>query len=188
MLKLHPRAALVAALLFMLPLTVPAHDRDYAYANEAKPGQNRIALAIAKETLERHGIKNPTREQIRVALNGGTLTTKTGERIRLEGVLRQREKGMGWGQIAQANGFKLGEVMRHKHDRHDKHEHHDKHRHAHHHRHDHDRHERHARHDRHDRFERHHRHDRVERHDRIERHERAERYERYERPERNRRG
>ena len=180
MLKMHVRAALVAGLLFMLPLTVPAHDRDYRSANETSPGQNRIALAIAKETLERHGIKHPTREQIRVALNGGTITTRTGERIRLEGVLRQRERGMGWGQIAQANGFKLGEVMRHQHDRH--------HRHHHHARHDHDRHERHARHDRHDKFERHHRHDRVERHDRFERHGRAERYERYERPERNRRG
>lgn len=181
MLSLRPNALLAAA--FMLATLSPislAHDRDY---ERASPGQTKIALAIAKETLERHGIAQPTREELKAALNGGTITRKSGERVRLEGVLKQREKGMGWGQIAQANGFKLGEAMRHKPDR----------RHADF-KHRHDRHggklERHAR---HDKFERHHRHDKFERHERHQRAERPERvrherYERYERPERHRRG
>jgi hypothetical protein len=78
-----------------------------------------ISLSLAKATLADHGIHRPTPEQIKAALNGGTITTKSGERVALEGILKQRASGMGWGQVAQANGFKLGEVMRHKHHRHD---------------------------------------------------------------------
>ena len=165
----RPSALFAAA--FMLAALSPislAHDRDY---ERASPGQTKIALAIAKETLERHGIARPTRTELKAALNGGTITTKTGERVTLTGVLKQRASGMGWGQIAQANGFKLGEAMRHRHDRH----HADF-------KHKHDRHggkpEHHAR---HDKFERHERHQRAERPERV-------RHERYERPERHRRG
>jgi hypothetical protein len=68
-----------------------------------------IALSLAKATLADHGINQPTPEDIVAALNGGT--TKTGN-IELTGILELRAKGMGWGQIAQANGFKLGELMR----------------------------------------------------------------------------
>ncbi len=70
------------------------------------------ALNLAQATLASHGIQKPSPEQIETALNGGTITTKAGETIALKGVLQQRASGMGWGQIAQANGFKLGELKR----------------------------------------------------------------------------
>jgi hypothetical protein len=83
-----------------------------------------IALSIAEATLKDHGIHKPSPEQIEAALNGGTVTTKSGEVVKLPGVLKLRASGMGWGQIAQKHGFKLGEVMGngHRHGR-DKHDH-----------------------------------------------------------------
>jgi hypothetical protein len=70
-----------------------------------------ISLALAKATLASHGIRNPTSEEIKAALVGGTITAKSGERVTLPGVLTLRAQGLGWGQIAQKHGFKLGEVM-----------------------------------------------------------------------------
>jgi hypothetical protein len=70
-----------------------------------------ISLALAKATLAGHGIRNPTSEEIKAALVGGTITAKSGERVKLPGVLTLRAQGLGWGQIAQKHGFKLGEVM-----------------------------------------------------------------------------
>ena len=81
------------------------------------------ALAIAKGTLARHGIYRPTPDQIKAALDGGTITTKSGERVVLKGVLDQRANGMGWGKIAKQNGFKLGEVKGHGHKHGDRHRH-----------------------------------------------------------------
>jgi hypothetical protein len=72
-----------------------------------------IALKLAKASLAEQGIRTPTPEQIRAALNGGAITTGSGERVKLEGVLALRANGMGWGRISQEYGFKLGEVMRH---------------------------------------------------------------------------
>lgn len=91
-------------------------------------GNVNIALSLAKATLAEQGIHRPTPEQIKAALNGGTVTNKSGERVVLPGVLKQRASGMGWGKIAQANGFKLGEVMRHgpHHQRFAEHKHHDR--------------------------------------------------------------
>lgn len=81
------------------------------------------ALALAKASLAERGIRNPTPEQIKAALNGGTITTKSGQRLSLPGVLKLRANGMGWGEIAHKLGFKLGDVKRaHKDDkRHHKH-------------------------------------------------------------------
>ena len=76
-----------------------------------------ISLNLAKASLAEHGIYSPNPEQIKAALNGGMITTKSGERVQLAGVLAQRASGMGWGEIAQSHGFKLGELMRHKPDR-----------------------------------------------------------------------
>jgi hypothetical protein len=80
-----------------------------------------IALSLAKATLADHGIRNPSPEQIKAALNGGTVTTKSGAQVTLPGVLKLRASGMGWGRIAQKHGFKLGEVMRDDHHRRHKH-------------------------------------------------------------------
>ena len=138
-------------------------------------GNVNIALTLAKATLAEQGIHRPTPQQIEAALNGGTITTKSGERVRLPGILKQRASGMGWGKIAQANGFKLGELMRHKHADFKHHRHHADLKH-----HKHHRAELHK-----VRFERHERHHRVERPELAVKFERSERPER---PERNRRG
>ena len=71
-----------------------------------------IALNLAQATLAEQGIRNPSPEQIRAALNGGTVTNSRGDQVKLPGVLELRASGMGWGRIAQELGFKLGEVMR----------------------------------------------------------------------------
>lgn len=214
---LNPSAAVLAALLFALPLLAPAHERDAGQADDRLVdkftrfagsrsnaeslvnglrndqevkltsaqgtasftpktdqmgfGNVNIALTLAKATLAEQGITRPTPQQIQAALNGGTITTSSGKRVTLTGILTQRASGMGWGKIAQANGFKLGELMRHKHAEF-----------KHHHRH-------------HAEFKHHHRGDlhkvrfeRNERPHRFERHEKFDRAERPERPERHRRG
>jgi hypothetical protein len=80
-----------------------------------------IALGLAQASLAEHGIHKPTPEQIRAALNGGTITTKSGQRVTLPGVLKLRASGMGWGQVAHKLGVKVGDVKGHghKHVKHD---------------------------------------------------------------------
>jgi hypothetical protein len=215
------RAAVLAALLFALPLLAPAHERDADQADDRLVdrfarfagsrsnaeslvnglrndqevkltstqgsasftpktdkmglGNVNIALTLAKATLAEQGITRPTPDQIKAALNGGTVTSSSGKQVKLTGILTQRASGLGWGKIARANGFKLGELMRHRHDdfRH--------HRHAA----DHKHHREEFRTVRFDRDERAHRFERRERPERVER---AERPERPERPERHGRG
>jgi hypothetical protein len=138
-----------------------------------------LALGLAKASLAEHGIHNPTPEQIKAALNGGTITTKSGQRVTLAGVLKLRASGMGWGQVAHKLGVKVGDVKGHGHARK---EHDDKH------------HHKHARH--HDRKDakhehvKHHHHRpefhraKFERPERVQRPEKIERPHRPERPER----
>src|SRR6185503_10019817 len=76
-------------------------------------GNVNIALTLAKATLAEQGITRPTPQQIEAVLNGGTITSRAGKEVKLTGILAQRASGLGWGKIAQANGFKLGELMRH---------------------------------------------------------------------------
>ena len=73
-----------------------------------------IALALAKQELGQMGITQPTPEQLKAALVGGSFTTGTGTTARdnkLQGILTMRSQHMGWGQIAQKLGFKLGPVV-----------------------------------------------------------------------------
>jgi hypothetical protein len=73
-----------------------------------------ISLALAKQQLGQLGISQPTPEQLQAALTGGTITTGTGATAtttQLQGVLTMRSQGMGWGQIAQKQGTKLGPVI-----------------------------------------------------------------------------
>jgi hypothetical protein len=139
-------------------------------------GNVNIALTLARATLAQQGITRPTPQQIEAALNGGTVTTSSGKQVTLTGILTQRASGMGWGKIAQANGFKLGELMRHKHD---DFRHHRRHAEVNHHHHRAELQKA--------RFERREKVERMERL-RVERPEKVERAERPERPERNRRG
>jgi hypothetical protein len=72
------------------------------------------SLALAKQQLGQLGINQPTPQQLQAALTGGTVTTGTGTTAtttQLQGVLTMRSQGMGWGQIAQAQGTKLGPVI-----------------------------------------------------------------------------
>jgi hypothetical protein len=59
-------------------------------------GNINIAIALAKTALAKQGITEPTTAELAAALNG---------------VLTQRSSGMGWGQIAQTMGVKLGSVV-----------------------------------------------------------------------------
>ena len=77
-----------------------------------------ISLALAKQQLSTLGITQPTPQQLQAALTGGTITQTTGTGVtatmtttNLQGILTMRSQNMGWGQIAQKLGFKLGPVM-----------------------------------------------------------------------------
>ena len=83
-------------------------------------GNVRIALSLAREQLAQAGVTQPTPEQIQTALMGGTITTTHGTpgapgttttSTPMQGVLQMRADGMGWGQIANSMGVKLGTVM-----------------------------------------------------------------------------
>jgi hypothetical protein len=69
------------------------------------------ALALAETSLKQAGITEPTPAQLKAALNGGSFTV-SGKTVTLDGVLKMRAEGQGWGQIAQFYGVKLGELKR----------------------------------------------------------------------------
>jgi hypothetical protein len=77
--------------------------------NKMGYGNVNLALSIAEKSLADAGITNPTTEQLKTALMGGEIKTRTGT-VKLEGVLQMRADGMGWGQIANKLGFKVGDV------------------------------------------------------------------------------
>lgn len=73
-----------------------------------------ISLALAKQQLSQVGITQPTPTQLQAALVGGSITTGTGATAtttNLQGILTMRSQHMGWGQIAQRLGVKLGSVV-----------------------------------------------------------------------------
>jgi hypothetical protein len=65
-------------------------------------GNVKHSLSLAQADLRRAGITNPTPEQIRAAMNGGTVTAPNGTTTQMQGILAQRASGKGWGQIRQA--------------------------------------------------------------------------------------
>jgi len=69
------------------------------------------SLALAKQQLGQLGISQPTPQQLQAALTGGKIITGTGTETQLQGILTMRSQGMGWGQIAQKQGTKLGPVI-----------------------------------------------------------------------------
>jgi len=69
------------------------------------------SLALAQAQLASYGIDNPTPQQIAAALNGGAIAGGAGESVTLEGILAMRADGMGWGEIAHAQGTKVGWVV-----------------------------------------------------------------------------
>lgn len=73
-------------------------------------GNINIALSLAKADLAKAGISNPTPAQLAAALNGGTISTATGS-VTMAGILALRQDGLGWGQIANRMGVKLGALV-----------------------------------------------------------------------------
>jgi len=69
------------------------------------------SLALAKQQLAGAGITEPTAQQLQASLMGGTVTNSAGQTTTMTGVLQLRADGMGWGQIAQHYGYKLGPVI-----------------------------------------------------------------------------
>ena len=74
-------------------------------------GEVAISLGLAQQSLANAGITDPTPQQLQAALVGGTVTTADGDQVQLAGVLAERQAGMAWGRIAQADGVKLGKLV-----------------------------------------------------------------------------
>ena len=70
-------------------------------------GEINIALSLAQALVG----TDATGTELQAALNGGTITNADGTTTTLDGVLRMRADGMGWGQIAKQLGFKLGALV-----------------------------------------------------------------------------
>ncbi len=93
--------------------TITPPTRPMGYGNAY------LSLSLARAQLAAYGITQPTPEQLQAALTGGSLTVSTvgadgsvtTRTVTMEGILTQRAAGMGWGEIAKANGFKLGPVV-----------------------------------------------------------------------------
>jgi hypothetical protein len=65
------------------------------------------ALALARASLEEHGIRGPTARELQAALLGGSVMRLDGLAATLPGVLEMRAGGMGWNEIAHTLGYKL---------------------------------------------------------------------------------
>jgi hypothetical protein len=107
-------AALVTGLRNSSEITLTQEGQPSAtFTPPTKPmgyGNVSTSLALAKFQLAQQGITDPTPEQLMTALNGGTITVD-GKTMEYQGVLQMRADGMGWGQIAQQLGTKLGPVV-----------------------------------------------------------------------------
>lgn len=97
-----------------ISLTTQAPDGSVSTATFTPPtgsmgnGNVYISMALAQQRLTAEGITQPTAQQIQAAMTGGPLVSG-GQPV--QGVLQMRASGMGWGQIAQAMGTKLGPVI-----------------------------------------------------------------------------
>ncbi len=114
--------ALIMGLRNGTSITLVGENAGATITPPTKPmgyGNTYISLSLAKAQLAQYGITEPTPQQINTALMGGTLTTPSvaadgkvlTKTVTLDGILTQRAAGLGWGQIAKANGFKLGQVI-----------------------------------------------------------------------------
>ena len=97
-----------------ISLTTQAPDGSVSTATFTPPtrpmgnGNVFISMSLAQQRLTSAGITQPTAQQIQAAMVGGPLVPG-GQPV--DGVLQMRASGMGWGQIAQAMGTKLGPVI-----------------------------------------------------------------------------
>lgn len=106
--------SLVQALRSGTPITLAdGTGAGTTVSNPSRPlgyGEIAIALGLAQQSLAAQGITSPTPTQLQAALVGG-LVTLDGRTVNMTGVLAQRAAGMGWGQIANAMGTRLGAVV-----------------------------------------------------------------------------
>lgn len=89
---------------------VGSGDESLSFTPPTRPmgyGNVTHALNLASRQLAAAGITDPTAEEIRAAMLGGTVSTPDGD-VTLQGVLQLRSEGMGWGQIAHTLGLKPG--------------------------------------------------------------------------------
>jgi hypothetical protein len=94
------------------PGAAPAVKTTVITPPTGKMGHGNVftSLALAKQQLGQLGISQPTPQQLQAALTGGEITTATGTTT-TTGILTMRSQGMGWGQIAQQQGTKLGPII-----------------------------------------------------------------------------
>lgn len=99
-------------ILLTSPSSTPGEPANsVAFTSPTRPmgyGNIRIALSLAKTQLASQGVTQPTPEQLQGALMGTPTGTST---VTQQGILQMRASGMGWGQIANSMGVKLGTVM-----------------------------------------------------------------------------
>ncbi len=92
-------------------VTLTGSGETVTFTPPTKPmgyGNVTRAMDLAQRQLAAAGYTEPTPTQIDIALNGGTITGADGTTTTYAGVLQQRASGMGWGQIAHANGVHPG--------------------------------------------------------------------------------
>ncbi|HEV8096549.1 MAG TPA: hypothetical protein VGP71_12525 [Burkholderiales bacterium] len=102
--------SLAAGLRHGSSVTLTEGTTSIAFLPPTRPmgyGNVTRALDLARRQLSAAGIANPTPEQLRAAMMGGTVSTANGD-VTLQGVLRLRSQGMGWGQIAHVIGVHPG--------------------------------------------------------------------------------
>lgn len=110
-------ASLVAGLRSGSVITLGATDTAGGISFTPATGQMGYgnvtrALTLAQRQLAAQGIAEPTPEQLRIALNGGTVTgidsSGASRSVEMPGVLQLRSQGMGWGQVAHQLGVSPG--------------------------------------------------------------------------------
>lgn len=101
-----------------IALTAPGNGRDAVPISFVPPiralGNSAvyISLALAKQQLANLGITQPSPEQIKAALIGGTVSSgATVTRATLPGVLTLRSQGASWAAIAKSQGLELEAVV-----------------------------------------------------------------------------
>jgi hypothetical protein len=91
------------------------HSGSTTFTPPTKPmgyGNVNKSLALSSQQLAAAGVAQPTPEQIKTSLMGGTIRNDAGQRVTMQGVLQMRADGMGWGQIAHQIGVKPGQGYR----------------------------------------------------------------------------
>jgi hypothetical protein len=94
-----------------ISLTDPNGGTSTTFTPATKPmgyGNVDKAMALSSQQLATAGVAQPTAEQIKTSMMGGTITNDAGKSVELQGVLQMRADGMGWGKIAQELGVKPG--------------------------------------------------------------------------------